>query len=101
MNTRVKGLIKLLIGAPLFGLIISWLVKQHGKGREPFIEATLMAAPGAFGLIGLIELATGTPFSKFSESWNRLQGWQRGVLGVVVCSATFLVLTAALFLFAQ
>ena len=92
MNTRIKGLIKTVIGALVFSLILYWLVDQHHRGKQPLIEATLMAAPGALGLVGLIELITGTSFSAFAEAWSQLKGWQRGLAGVAVCSVTFLVI---------
>jgi hypothetical protein len=39
-----------------------------------------MGVPGAFALVGLIETVTGLPFTRVSEAWDGLAGWQRGFM---------------------
>jgi hypothetical protein len=48
-----------------------WVVHGYGWG-----------VPGAFALVGLLQLVSGVPFTELSSRWNSLAGWQRGILGV-------------------
>ncbi|NNE19419.1 MAG: hypothetical protein HKN10_13165 [Myxococcales bacterium] len=57
-----------------------------------------LALPGAYALVGLLELLTGSSFSELSRRWDALRGWQRGVLGTVVVIVAFAALGLAMVL---
>jgi len=73
-----------------FSLEKSFIVKQ-------FIIP--LAVPGAFALMGLLEIITGIPFKEMSGKWDNLKGWQRGILGTGVAILTFIILSYAIVLF--
>jgi len=96
---RVRGLMLLLISGTIFGGIIMWIISNTlGDLKAKPITLLILAAPGAFGLAGLIQLVTGVPFSQISDFWDNLKGWQRGVIGlfVVILSLGLLFLTIGL-----
>jgi hypothetical protein len=93
VTVRQKGLIKFVLGSAIFGAILGWVYRSGAQQTHHVYEPTLMALPGAFAVVGLIECVTGTPFSKYSDAWERLKGWQRGVLG----TSFLLVVSAILF----
>ena len=94
---RKRGLKFLAIGGGLFALVaflLIWLGVHAPKVHFPIIGASL---PLALALIGSVELITGAPFRRLNESWMRLRGWQRGILGtlivllslgIIICLAT-------------
>ena len=48
------------------------------------IQAGFVCAAFGGGDDGVLGTSSGVPFSRFSEAWDELQGWQRGVLGVAI-----------------
>ena len=99
---RKRGLKFLAAGGGLFALVVFlllWLSTHAHSIHFPIIGASL---PLALALIGSIELITGAPFQRLADSWMRLRGWQRGVLGtlivltslaIIMCLVTFFVMT--------
>jgi hypothetical protein len=84
-NVRMNGLIKFtvgIVGAVLVGFVIQWMNKAGyqltGWGMIVF------GVPGAIGAAGLIECVSGIPFTELSQRWDDLEGWQRGLLGMLV-----------------
>jgi hypothetical protein len=59
-----------------------------------------LAAPGGFGLAGLVQAVSGVPFAALSDKWNALEGWQRGVYGVGIFVASCAVVFGGLMAFA-
>ena len=60
-NMRLKGLLKLLGGALVFAVILAYFMRAGlTPGRSPF-KIIGPAIPGAFALVGLVELVTGMP----------------------------------------
>jgi hypothetical protein len=100
-QVRKRGLKYLAFGGGLFALVVIlllWLSAHAGSVHFPIVGATL---PLALALIGSIELTTGAPFQRLADSWMRLRGWQRGVLGtlivlaslaIILCLVTFFVM---------
>jgi hypothetical protein len=98
---RKRGLKLLAIGSGLFGLVVAllfWLSAPAHSIHLPLLGASL---PLALALIGGVELIAGAPFQRLAESWMRLRGWQRGVIGtlivltsfaIIMCLVTFFVL---------
>jgi hypothetical protein len=98
---RKRGLKFLAVGGGLFALVVFlllWLSAHAQSIHFPIVGASL---PLALALIGSIELITGAPFRRFADSWMRLRGWQRGVLGtlivltslaIIMCLVTFFVM---------
>ena len=56
--------------------------------------------PGAFALAALIQVVSGVPFSELSSQWDALQGWQRGVLGILIVVGAVGLIFVGLFMFA-
>src|SRR5690242_15021114 len=100
-QVRKRGLKYLAIGGGLFALVVIlllWLSAHAHSIHFPIVGASL---PLALALIGSVELITGAPFQRLAESWMRLRGWQRGVLGtlivltslaIIMCLVTFFVM---------
>lgn len=90
-----------MIGGSLFAVIVFlllWLSAHAHSIHFPLVGASL---PLALALIGSVELITGAPFQRLGDSWMRLRGWQRGILGtlivlaslaIIMCLVTFFVM---------
>lgn len=92
--TRKVGLIAFSIGlalaAALGGLAVSFDLLRY----KPI--PWLLAIPVALAMAGLGQAATGVPFSQMASQWDALQGWQRGVLGVLAVIAFAALLFCAI-----
>ena len=98
---RKRGFKMLLIAGGLFVanvLLLLWLSSHAHSVHFPIVG---MSLPLAVALIGSIEAITGSPFQRLADSWMRLRGWQRGVLGtfivfaslaIIMCVVTFFVM---------
>ncbi|NIA00288.1 hypothetical protein [Massilia sp. CCM 8734] len=102
MNVREKAMVKLVGGAIGFAILYATLLKNGlgDSGTGSRLKMMAVAVPGAFLLAGLIELVTGAPFQQVSTQWDSLQGWQRGVLGIVIVIVSAIVLMGAMVMFA-
>jgi len=102
MNVRTKGLLKVLGSGFAFAAVFL-TVLENGLGDPsvggPF-KLIAMGLPGAFTLVGLIELLTGIEFTHISSKWDPLHGWQRGILGLLIVALAIVLLFAGLYLFA-
>ena len=99
-NVRLMGGLKLLGGALVFAAILAYLM-QHGlePGRTPF-KIIGPAIPGAFALVGLVEVVTGMHVTEVASAWDALAGWQRGILGTLVVVIAFVLMMGGVALFA-
>ena len=99
-NVRLSGLLKLVAGGIVFTCIAAYFM-NHGlkSGRSPF-WIIIPAIPGAFALMGLIEVLTGLPASQVASAWDSLAGWQRGILGTLIVALAFVLMMAGIVLFA-
>jgi hypothetical protein len=93
--------LKLLGGAAGFAGVF-WYVLHYGAepvgGPRLSINTAIAAGvPGAYAIIGLIELCTGYSFTRLANAWDDLKGWQRGVLGILIVVTAFAI-TAGIFL---
>ena len=79
----------------------SWRTATIRHGGTAEIHRPFVILPLAIALIGSVELITGAPFTRLADSWMRLRGWQRGVLGtlivftslaIIMCLVTFFVM---------
>ncbi len=86
MNIRSKGLLKFIGGSLVFVLVLANLPKDAGGAITNIgpAKAALMAIPGVFALMGLVESVTASKFGELAQKWDTLKGWQRGVLGTLV-----------------
>ena len=98
-NIRLMGLLKFLAGSLVFAAIVNYF-RGHGLPTGSPFKIIGPAIPGAFALVGLVEMTVGTPISEVSSSWDALAGWQRGILGVLVVVLAFVLMMAGVVLFA-
>lgn len=94
-STRIRGLIQFLSSTVVFGLVLG---RVYTRGAPPLFRLIGTAMPGALACAGLIEGITGVPFARFSEHWDRLKGWQRGLLGSAVLFAFAALVFLAMYL---
>ncbi len=99
MSIRSGAAIKLglgVLGAVVVGAALHYV---RTLGYAPTSLAMIpLAIPGAFALIGLLELVTGVPFQHTAQKWDELAGWQRGILGLVVVVIAFIVMGGVMIL---
>ncbi len=94
------GLLKLLGGALVFAGILAYFMQRGLKaGGNPFMIIG-PAIPGAFALVGLVELVTGLHITEVASAWDGLAGWQRGILGTLVVALAFVLIMTGVVLFA-
>jgi len=98
-NIRKQGFIYLALGLGITVLIVALANYFFDSGNWNFISYGF-AIPGAFSLIGLIQLVSGVPFNELATSWDNLAGWQRGILGIIIILLACSIIFACLFLFA-
>jgi hypothetical protein len=98
-NIRSIGLLKFVAGSLVFAAIVNYFM-SHGLGTGNPFKIIGPAIPGAFALTGLVEMTAGVPITEVSSAWDALAGWQRGVLGILVVALAFVLMMAAVVLFA-
>ncbi len=93
--------LKLFTGALLFAAAFM-VIGNLNLEESPIVKQLVipLAVPGAYALMGLLEIITGTPFRKISGKWDSLAGWQRGLLGITVATRSFVLLIFGIVLFA-
>ncbi len=96
-NKWVKFFIGSLTCIVIFILFVDFNLEKSFIVKQFIIP---LAVPGAFALMGLLEIITGIPFKEMSGKWDNLKGWQRGILGIAVAILTFIILGYAIVLFA-
>jgi len=82
--------LKLFSGA-LICILVFQLIYYFNLEDSEFIKKSIivLAVPGVFSLIGLLEILTGVPFQHIARKWDDLAGWQRGILGVTIVVLSF------------
>lgn len=99
---RTNGTKKFLVGS--LGMVVVWLfvyfIRLQGFAPTS-ITMIPLALPGAYALMGILEIVAGVPFSEIGQKWDDLAGWQRGILGTVVVIVAFALIIVAMVLFAQ
>lgn len=83
-EVRSLGLKKLIVGGAASVLMLLWLMSGKLSASGGAFKLILFALPLVVAMMGFLETSSGVPFSRFSEAWDELQGWQRGVLGVAI-----------------
>jgi hypothetical protein len=97
ISIRKKARLKAIGGSIAIALLIAWLMQQQGLGEQRggmlygIFYLIAIGTPGAYALVGILELITGTPFTQLSARWDSLKWWQRGVLGTVVIMIALLI----------
>lgn len=93
--------VKLFTGALLFAAVIT-LISNLNLEESPIVKQLIipLAVPGAYALMGLLEIITGVGFKEISGKWDGLAGRQRGLLGIIVAILSFVLLIFGLVLFA-
>lgn len=81
-EARSLGLKKLIVGGA--ASVLLWLMSGKPSASGGAFKLILFALPLVVAMMGFLETSSGIPFSRFSEAWDELQGWQRGVLGVAI-----------------
>jgi len=99
-NVRLMGGLKLLGGALVFAAILAYFMHAGLEpGSNPF-KIIGPAIPGAFALVGLVEVVTGLHVTEVASAWDALAGWQRGILGTMIVVVAFVLMMAGVVLFA-
>jgi hypothetical protein len=92
-NVRASGLRKMAIGA--LGLMISLYILFKGiiaNGIEvPHPITIAFSLPGAYALIGVLEMVTNTPYLEIVKKWSALKSWQRAIVITIVTISSFFV----------
>ena len=83
-EVRSLGLKKLIVGGAASVLMLLWLMSGKPSASGGAFKLILFALPLVVAMMGFLEASSGVPFSRFSEAWDELQGWQRGVLGAAI-----------------
>jgi uncharacterized membrane protein YagU involved in acid resistance len=96
LNKWIKLLSGLIISLIIITIIISFNLSDSLINRHFIIT---IAMPGAYALMGLVEIVTGVPFMDLSKKWNDLAGWQRGVLGTIIAILSFVIIFYGVVLF--
>lgn len=90
--------IKLFTGSLICAAVIILIYSEDSHIIKQLIIP--LAVPGAFALMGLLEVITGVPFKEISGKWDSLSGWQRGVLVTIIAALSFIILMYGIVLFA-
>lgn len=99
---RAGGTKRLLLGS--LGMVVVCLLIYFIRlqGYTPTSTAMIpLAVPGAYALMGMLEIVAGVPFSEIAQKWDDLAGWQRGILGTVVVIIAFALIMVGMVMFAQ
>ena len=101
LSVRQHGLVKIIGGGLAYTLVWYGVFQQgdFGESRGGTFYIIAMGAPGALALVGLVEAATGTSFTKLEEWWNNLKGWQRFLYGMSIVIAFAVLLFGSLLLY--
>jgi hypothetical protein len=86
---RVRALIGLAVFGTLGAAFLWWLQTERSRGRD-------WTGPGlAGGLLPAVYFATELIFGRsvpdLAKSWDRLQGWQRGLIGTALFFTFFAI----------
>lgn len=100
MSIRQQGLYK-FVAFGFVSLAVFYAVYNLTQQGHHVIAVEALALPGAFALAGAIQAITGVRFSDWSNRWNALAGWQRGVIGILVAVIAFAVMMATIIGFAE
>ena len=100
-SSRMAGLIKSAIGGAISLIILSWITGGNTPSSRggPFL-LILLGLPLVVTLMGLLEFISGRPFREFSETWNTISGWKRGVLGIFIVIFSTGIMFAMIVMFA-
>ena len=104
MNIRMRGLVQLLLSGAIFYLLLkSFMALNQSQPTSTLTTLSFygLAVPGGFAIAGFVQMVSGTPFSKLSEKWNSLKGWQRGVYGTSIFLGVAVLVFGSLFLYAS
>jgi hypothetical protein len=73
MTIRTRGSLR-FVGSVLGGVVLYWLLFHFvvTGTRRVHVPAYPLALPIVFGVIGLLEMVTGTPISQLDQAWQRL-----------------------------
>lgn len=98
--TNANKWIKLVIGTSIFIVGTVVVIYFNISDSEIFKKLLiLLAVPGVYALMGLIEIITGAPFKETATRWDNLTGWQRGLFGVAIVILSFALMASGIVLF--
>jgi uncharacterized membrane protein YagU involved in acid resistance len=93
-HVRQRALKKIGIGAVLTAAWLGLVLVLSGRGYTFWGPG--VGLPCVFFLMGLVELVFGRSFGALAQEWEELEGWQRGIYGlIVVVIATCVILAVA------
>ena len=94
-DVRKAGMKKIAVGGAYTIVYVIVLVVALLNGYEIVFKPIGLVTgltPIAWGLAGVLQLATGVPFEELSGKWDGLPGWKRGVIGISVFVAGLVAL---------
>ncbi|GEP43984.1 hypothetical protein [Brevifollis gellanilyticus] len=93
-NVRMKGLLKLFIGAAgvAAGIVVMMYVAETYMMVLGHGWVAMLGVAGAYGLTGLMQLITGMPFSQMARRWDQIPSVQKFFLGLLIFAAAMGVL---------
>ena len=84
-----KRLIKVIIGVAGSVLVVLGAPYVHRGGILLLIA---MALPGAYALVGIVELISGTPFTKLASRWDEMPPWKKNTLFWLIAAVAGVVI---------
>ena len=96
-EVRQSGLKKVMVGgfgALVLGAVFYWVTRSEAPGALQKLALAITLPAVIWLLAGLTELTTGVPVAVWAKRWDRLQGWQRGVIGIFLVLAVLLIFAA-------
>ncbi len=101
MSYRSIGILKAVVGGIFTYFILSWVM----SGNQPSasgggFKLILLSLPIVVTLTGILEFFSNRSFMEFSDAWDELAGWQRGILGIMIVIFSFMLMMAMVALFA-
>ena len=97
-EVRSSGLKKLIIGGVASFLMLQWVISAPPSASRGAYKLISLSPPLLVAMMGLLETFSGV--LRFSEAWEELQGWQRGVLGIVIVIVAIVVIMGSMMLIA-
>lgn len=89
-DIRRRALKRVAVGSVIAGAWVAFMLLIDSQGY--FVWGPGLGLPCVPLLVGLAEVITGRSFHDLSRDWDELRAWQRGVFGLFIVLAAFVVI---------
>ncbi|HEV7555772.1 MAG TPA: hypothetical protein VGO00_09975 [Kofleriaceae bacterium] len=89
---RKRSLVWFAIMAPISAASGWWLTRMPVVSRFKWLLAAPCAIAYVGSMIAVAGFVLGHPLRELDDAWNKMAGWRRGVLGLVLCVIATLLL---------